>query len=124
VTNNGQTVRHAVMPDIKYNLVNCGGEALAVTVTVTEIAGFLSVLCPSPVAPAATFALAAGAHLTQSAPTFRGPCGFTSNVNGVLIDGVNRFQGHNLLLTATDDATGAVLSSGFFSWQDDFVQGP
>jgi hypothetical protein len=44
-------------------------------------------------------------------------------VNGVLVQGVNRWQGHNLLVIATDDATGTVLSSGFFSWQDQLNPG-
>jgi hypothetical protein len=123
VTNSGQTVRNFTPDDIKYNLVNCGSVALAVTVSVVETTSAWSGPCPSPVAAPVQYALDVKAKIAGSAPVYRGPCGFTSNVNGVLVQGVNRWQGHNLLVIATDDATGTVLSSGFFSWQDQLNPG-
>jgi len=49
---------------------------------------------------------------------FRGTCGTVSNANLTLIQGVNAYQGHNLLLTVTDNATGQRLSSAPFFWSD------
>ena len=118
VTNNPQTVRNLVMPEIKYNLENCGTDNLAVTETVSEWASAWSVLCPSPVASPAQFTLAANQKISSTFPVYRGPCGFTGPVNGVLVQGTNRWQGHNLMLTVTNDADGAVLSQSSFSWQD------
>ena len=118
VTNNAQTVRNLVMPDIKYNLENCGTDNLSVTVTVSEWASSWSVLCPSPVATPVQLSLAANQKVSGTFPVYRGPCGFTGPVNGVLVQGTNRWQGHNLMLTVTNDADGAVLSSSPFSWQD------
>jgi hypothetical protein len=123
VTNNGQTVRHAIMPDIKYNLDNCGSVAIAVTVTVTEVPGFLSAICPSPVALPLRVTLAASKRLSATLPVYRGGCGMTSNVNGTVVQGGNAWQGHNLQLSVTDDSTGNVLSTAFFSWQDAVGQG-
>ena len=88
------------------------------TVTISETAGFLSVLCPSPVAAPVQYRLSAKQKLSATAPVYRGPCGMSSNVNGVLVQGINAWQGHNLLVTVTNNATGAVLSSSPFSWQD------
>lgn len=118
VTNNAPTVRHRNMPNARYNLQNCGSTPLGVTVTFSELPGFLSVLCPAPLAPPASFQLAVKAKLSVAAPVFRGPCGLTSNVNGVLMQGTQWFQGHNLQLTVTNNATGQVLSRGQFNWQD------
>jgi hypothetical protein len=124
VTNNGQTVRNLAMPDIKYNLSSCGTSAINVTVTVSEWASAWSTLCPSPVAAPVQFALSPKQKVSGTFPVLRGPCGFTSNVNGVLVQGVNRWQGHNLMLTVTNDADGTVLSSSPFSWQDTVPNGP
>ncbi len=118
VTNNAQTVRNLVMPEIKYNLENCGTDAVAVTVTVSEWASAWSTLCPSPVAAPVQFALASNQKVSSTFAVYRGPCGFTGPVNGVLVQGFNRWQGHNLMLTVTNDADGAVLSQSSFSWQD------
>jgi hypothetical protein len=123
VTNNPQSVRHLVMPDIKYDLENCGSTDLSVTVSIQETAGFLSELCPSPLAPPVIIALAPKQKLSETAPVFRGPCGMTGPVNGTLVEGENRWQGHNLLLTLTDNATGVVYGSAPFSWQDVFAAG-
>jgi hypothetical protein len=118
VTNSGQTVKNFVQPDIKYNLENCGTSALNVTVSVVETASSWSGPCPSPVAAPVSLGLASKQKLSSTFPTYRGPCGFTGPVNGVLVQGVNRWQGHNLMVVVTNDADGAVLSSSFFSWQD------
>jgi hypothetical protein len=118
VANNGQTVRNRAMPDVKYSLQSCGTDALSVTVTVRETAGFLSVLCPSPVAPPRTVALGSAQKLSLTASVLRGPCGYAGSQSSVLVNSSQAWQGHNLQLTATDDATGAVLSSAPFSWQD------
>lgn len=91
---------------------------MAATVTITEATGFLSTLCPSPVAAPASYALAGKQKVAASAPVYRGACGEVSPSNQTVIWSTNAWQGHNLLLTVTDDATGAVLSSAFFSWQD------
>ncbi|MEO8621696.1 MAG: hypothetical protein ABI625_11560 [bacterium] len=123
VTNNPQSVRRSVMPDIKFNVENCGTVALSLTVTITETEGFLSVLCPSPVASPISIALNAKQKVSATAPVYRGPCGTTGPVNGTFVDGSNRWQGHNLLLTLTDDATGVVYGSAPFNWQDVFVPG-
>ena len=74
--------------------------------------------CPSPVAPPVQYVLGVNQKISGTAPVFRGPCGYTSNINGVLVQGVNRWQGHNLMVVVTDDATGAVLSQSPYSWQD------
>jgi hypothetical protein len=118
VTNNGQTVREFKMPPVDYTLANCGTEGLSATVTITESPGFLSALCPSPTAPPVDYALGAHQKLTARAPVFRGPCGLRSPTSTDLVDSSRGWQGHNLQLTVTDDATGAILSTGFFSWQD------
>lgn len=123
VTNNPQSVRHSVMPDIKYNIENCGSVAVTVTVSVVETAGFLSELCPSPVANPDSFSLPARQKLSATAPVFRSPCGTTGPVNGTLVQGINRWQGHNLLLTLTDNETGVVYGSAPFNWQDVFSPG-
>lgn len=123
VTNSGQAVRQMKQPDIRYNLENCGTVDLNVTVTFTEFAGFLSDICPAPMPAPVSVALASKVKLSLSAPTYRGACGSTGPVNGTIVWGVNRWQGHNVLLTLTDDATGAVLGTGFFSWQDVFAAG-
>lgn len=124
VTNNGQTVRNLSMPDIKYNLASCGTTAINVTVTVSEWASAWSVLCPSPVAAPVRFALGPNQKLSATFPVYRGPCGFTSNVNGVLVQGYHRWQGHNLMLSVTNDADGSLLSTSSFSWQDAIPNGP
>jgi hypothetical protein len=118
VTNNPQQPRRLVMPDIKYNLENCGGAPVTVTVTISELAGFLSELCPSPVAAPVTITLAAHERLSTTAPVFRGPCGMSSNVNGHLVQGINAWQGHNLQLALTNAGDGTLYSTQFFSWQD------
>lgn len=118
VTNSGQTVKNLQQPDIKYNLENCGTTALNVTVSVVEVASAWSTLCPSPVAAPVQFALDVKVKLSSSFPTYRGPCGFTGPVNGTLVQGYNRWQGHNLMVVVTNDADGVVLSTSFFSWQD------
>lgn len=118
VTNTGQTVKNFNQPDIKYNLVNCGTTALNVTVSVVETFSSWSDPCPSPVAAPVQASLAVKQKVSGSFPTYRGPCGFTGPVNGVLVQGVNRWQGHNLLVVVTNNADGAVLSTGFFAWQD------
>lgn len=123
VTNNPQSVRRSVMPDIKYNVENCGTEALSVTLSIVETAGFLSELCPSPVADPVAIDLAAKQKLSLTAPVFRGPCGTTGPVNGTLVQGTNRWQGHNLLLTLTDNVTGVVYGTAPFNWQDVFAPG-
>lgn len=118
VTNTGQTVKNFNQPEIKYNVANCGSTALNVTVSVIETTSAWSEPCPSPVAAPVKMALGVNAKVSSSFPTYRGPCGFTGPVNGTLVQGVNRWQGHNLLVLVTNDADGAVLGSGFFSWQD------
>lgn len=118
VANSPQIVRNRAMPDIKFNLVNCGTQAVAATVTVTETAGIFSVSCPSPVAAPMPFALAPGQKQVATAPVFRGPCGMVSQTNSAIFQSPLMWQGHNLLLTLTDDATGAVLSTSAFSWHD------
>lgn len=124
VTNTGQTVRHQVMPDLKYNLENCSAGAETVTVTVTEAPGFLSVSCPSPVAAPAVFTLNAGQKLSPTFPVYRGPCGHRSPSDQTIVQGINAWQGHNLLLTVTDTASGTVLAtSTWFSWQDVYNPG-
>lgn len=123
VTNNPQSVRRSIMPDIRYNIENCGSENLSVTVSIRETAGFLSELCPSPVADPVVIAVATKQKLSETAPVFRGPCGTTGPVNGTPIDGINRWQGHNLLLTLTDNETGVVYGSVPFNWQDVFAPG-
>jgi hypothetical protein len=118
VTKTGQTVKNFNQPDIKYNLSNCGTTALNVTVSVVETSSAWSGACASPVAAPVQMALAVNQKVSSSFPTFRGPCGFTGPVNGVLVQGINRWQGHNLMVIVTNDADGTVLGSGFFSWQD------
>ena len=52
-------------------------------------------------------------------PTDRGSCGCADNRSSTVINAVSAFQGHNLVVTATDDATGNVLGAGsWFSRQD------
>jgi hypothetical protein len=112
-------VRDFKMPDIKYNLENCGTQPIAVTVTVTEVDSAWSVVCPSPVAAPVHVSLALKQKSSGTAPTYRGPCGFADNRSYTVINSVSAFQGHNLVVTATDDATGNVLGAGsWFSWQD------
>jgi hypothetical protein len=123
ITNNPQSVRRSVMPDIKYNIENCGTAPLTVRLSIVETTGFLSELCPSPVADAVLIELATKQKLSATAPVFRGPCGTTGPVNGTPVDGINRWQGHNLLLTLTDDTTGIIYGTAPFNWQDVFAPG-
>ncbi len=123
VLNTGASVRKAVMPDIKYSVEGCGTSAATVTVSVKESASSWSTVCPSPVAAAMQYTLAPKQKIVATAPVYRGGCGFSSNVNGVLVQSTYAWQGHNLVLTVTDNATGAVLSSGFYSWQDVLING-
>ena len=119
VTNTGQTVRDFKQPDIKFNLENCSTTPANVTVTVSEAPSAWYPVCASPVAAPVQFALASRQKLSSTLPTFRGPCGFADNRSLVVINSTFAFQGHNLVLTVTDDATGAVLGvSNWFSWQD------
>jgi hypothetical protein len=118
ITNSGQTVRNFAMPDVKYGLENCGTNALAATVTVTESPGFLFELCPSPVAGPAVHALPGKQKISATAPVLRGPCGYAGSSSTRLVQSSLGWQGHNLALTVTDNATGTVLETGSFSWQD------
>ena len=118
ITNNGQTVRNLSMPDLRYNLENCGSAPLAATVTFSEAPGFLSTICPAPTAPPASVTLAVKQKVSATAPVYRGACGEVSPSNQTVIWSTNAWQGHNVLVTVTDDATGSVLASAWFSWQD------
>jgi hypothetical protein len=117
VTNNGQSAHNTAVSDIKYSVANCASSPLQGTVTFTEFAGFLSDTCPAPTADPAPVAPAAGGKVSSSAPVFRGPCGWRTSQGGPIVAGYDTWQGHNVQLTLTD-ASGAVLSVSYFSWQD------
>jgi len=119
VTNTGQTVRDFKQPDIKVNVENCGTDAVTVAVTVTETASAWYPVCASPVADPTTLTLAAKQKVSIAFPTFRGPCGYRDNRSFDVIWSTFAFQGHNLVVTPIDVATGLPLATGtWFSWQD------
>lgn len=120
VTNSGKIVKNRVAPgDMKFNVVNCATAPRNATVTITEGPGLLAATCPSPVAAPVHLALAAGQKVAASAPAYRASCGWYSQTTTILVQGTSAWQGHNMLLTVTDDATGAVLGSSTFTWKDD-----
>ena len=118
VTNNAQIVRNGTAPAIKVLTQSCTGAPAAATLTVTETASFFSGPCPSPVAAPVSVTLAPGSKRSTELPTFRGPCGIVSQSNQTIVPSPFAYQGHNLRVTLTDDATGAVLGSAPFSWSD------
>lgn len=118
VTNNGQIVRNGTAPTIKVLSQSCSGATAAATLTVTETASFFSGPCPSPVAAPVGVTLVPGSKRSTELPTSRGPCGIVSQSNLTIVPSPLAYQGHNLLVTLTDDATGAVLGSAPFSWSD------
>jgi len=118
VVNNGQIVRNQSMPAIKFNVQSCSSRSVATTITVTETSGVFSTVCPSPVAAPAPLLLAPTQKVALSAPVYRGACGMVSQTNPTIVWSPLAWQGHNLLVTITDDATGVVLSSAPFSWSD------
>lgn len=118
VTNNGQTVRNGTAPAIKVLTQSCTGATAAATLTVTETTSAFSGPCPSPVAAPVSVTLAPGSKRSTELPTFRGPCGIVSQSNQTIVPSPFAYQGHNLRVTLTDDATGAVLGTAPFSWSD------
>lgn len=117
VANDGQTVRNPlIMPTVKYTVTSCAGAPLAATVTFIETPGYLSEPCPAPMADPAPVSLPAGGKVVSEAWVGRSSCGLGSA--GQIIASPFGRQGHNILLTLTDDATGAVLSTASFSWSD------
>ena len=118
VTNNAQIVRNGTAPAIKVLTQSCTGAPAAATLTVTETASFFSGPCPSPVAAPVAVTLAPGSKRSTELPTYRGPCGIVSQSNLTIVPSSFAYQGHNLRVTLTDDATGAVLGSAPFSWSD------
>lgn len=118
VTNNGQTVRNGTAPAIKVLTQSCTGATAAATLTVTETTSAFSGPCPSPVAVPVSVTLAPGSKRSTELPTFRGPCGIVSQSNQTIVPSPFAYQGHNLRVTLTDDATGAVLGTAPISWSD------
>lgn len=119
VANNGEQIaRSLVTPDIKYAVSTCGATPLAATVTITEAPGRMSETCPSPTSGPFPVALAANSRITATAPVLRASCGFAGGAAGPVTPGAQNWQDHVLTLALTDNATGAVLSSSSFFWQD------
>lgn len=120
VTNSGRIVKNRTSPpDIKFTVNNCTGQPTAATVTISEGAGLLAALCPSPVAAPVQLTLAGGQKVAGSAPAYRASCGWYSQTSTILMQGTSAWQGHNMLVTLTDDATGAVLGTSTYTWKDD-----
>ncbi|MCC7052767.1 MAG: hypothetical protein IT355_05830 [Gemmatimonadaceae bacterium] len=111
-------VVNRVMPSMRYTINNCGTRKLNTIVTVYEVFGQMSEICPAPMPAPARLTISSGRTVTSSVRTSRGACGFVSPLQQTIVPSSTAWQAHRLMVSVRNAADNTLLSTTAspFTW--------